>query len=147
MSELKNKFGQNVSWFCLEASVTLKEYQDKDNYTIDDEFEVYGENESGQEGSVNVGVFDLFESAHVALDEKDEEISALTEHLRLKEEECKQLQQDKAELVEALSDINKYMIKMLNSVPVRVAMQKPWINIEHANIALRGGIDALEKQK
>ena len=32
---------------------------------------------------------------------------ALTEHLRLKEEECKQLQQDKAELVEALSYVTE----------------------------------------
>ena len=72
---------------------------------------------------------------------------ALTEHLRLKEEENKQLHQDKAELVEALAGINKYMIEMLNSVPVRVAMQKRWINIEHANIALRGGINAMEKHK
>ena len=79
MSKLKNKFGENVSWFCLEASITLKEYQDKDNYTIDDEFEVYGEDSNGKEGSVSIGVFELFESAHAALDEKDGEISSLTE--------------------------------------------------------------------
>ncbi len=102
MSKLKNKFGENVSWFCLEASITLKEYQDKDNYTIDDEFEVYGEDSNGQEGSVSIGVFELFESAHVALDEKDGDISALTEINRLQSEENKQLQQDKAELLKAL---------------------------------------------
>ena len=34
-----------------------------------------------------------------------EDVIALTEHLRLKEEECKQLQQDKAELVEALKAV------------------------------------------
>ncbi len=39
-----------------------------------------------------------------------EDVIALSEHLRLKEEENKQLQQDKAELVEALrSQINETM--------------------------------------
>ena len=102
MSKLKNKFGENVSWFCLEASITLKEYQDKDNYTIDDEFEVYGEDSNGKEGSVSIGVFELFESAHVALDEKDGEISALTEINRLQSEENKQLAEDNAKLRDAL---------------------------------------------
>ena len=105
MSELKNKFGKNVSWFCLEASITLKEYQDKDNYTIDDEFEVYGEDSNEKEGSVSIGVFELFESAHVALDEKDGEISALTEINRLQSEENKQLAEDNEKLRKFLSSL------------------------------------------
>ena len=105
MSKLKNKFGENVSWFCLEASITLKEYQDKDNYTIDDEFEVYGEDSNGKEGSVSIGVFELFESAHAALDEKDGEISSLTEINRLQSEENKRLSEDNAKLREALQGL------------------------------------------
>ena len=35
-----------------------------------------------------------------------EDVIALSEHLRLKEEECKQLQQDKAELVELLKALS-----------------------------------------
>ena len=105
MSKLKNKFGENVSWFCLEASITLKEYQDKDSYTIDDEFEVYGEDSNGKEGSVSIGVFELFESAHAALDEKDGEISSLTEINRLQSEENKRLSEDNAKLREALQGL------------------------------------------
>ena len=105
MSKLKNKFGENVSWFCLEASITLKEYQDKDNYTIDDEFEVYGEDSNGKEGSVSIGVFELFESAHAALDEKDGDISSLTEINRLQSEENKRLSEDNAKLREALQGL------------------------------------------
>ena len=105
MSKLKNKFGENVSWFCLEASITLKEYQDKDSYTIDDEFEVYGEDSNGKEGSVSIGVFELFESAHAALDEKDGEISSLTKINRLQSEENKRLSEDNAKLREALQGL------------------------------------------
>lgn len=36
-----------------------------------------------------------------------EDVIDLTEHLRLKEEECKQLQQDNAELVEALGYVTE----------------------------------------
>lgn len=92
-NELKNAYGDNVSWFCLEGSITLEAYRDEKSGTIDDEFEVYGEDESGQEGSVNVGVVELLESAHVVIDEKDDQIT--------------QLEKDKAELVEVLVDAQR----------------------------------------
>ena len=37
--------------------------------------------------------------------EMNNKIDGLTEHLQLKEEECKQLQKDKTELVEALDEL------------------------------------------
>ena len=51
---------------------------------------------------------DYHESDWSALNQwnKRQAEDALTEHLRLKEEECKQLQQDKAELVELLKALS-----------------------------------------
>lgn len=77
MSELKNRFANNVSWFCLEGSITLGELKHDREHCIDDEFEVYGEDANGNEGSVNVDVVQLLESAHVVICEKESRISKL----------------------------------------------------------------------
>ena len=66
---------------------------------------MYGEDSNGKEGSVSIGVFELFESAHAALDEKDGEISSLTEINRLQSEENKRLSEDNAKLREALQGL------------------------------------------
>ena len=78
---MKNIYGDNVSWFCYEGSINLQENRCAKTFTLDDEFEVYGENEQGQEGSGSVCVVSLLESAHVSIDEKDAQIKKLTEAL------------------------------------------------------------------
>lgn len=80
-NRMKNIYGDNVSWFCYEGSINLHENRDLKTSTVDDEFEVYGENEQGQEGSCSVCVVSLLEAAHVELDAKDTRIAELEELL------------------------------------------------------------------
>lgn len=54
-------------------------------------------------------------SDDIRIDLLCEDVVALTEHLRLKEEECKQLQQDKAELVEAFKECYEWLDGQLTS--------------------------------
>ena len=46
--------------------------------------------------------------------------TALTEHLQLKEEECKQLQQDKAEFVDRLKELTDDILSGSGSLPLSV---------------------------
>ena len=69
----------------------------------------YHEVHYGDDGcdGVDVGVVysDIESVVHETAENIQLKFDALNEHLRLKEEECKQLQQDKAELVEALKSV------------------------------------------
>ncbi len=78
---MENIYGDNVSWFCLEGSVTLEESKVAGDFLLDDEFEVYGEDSSGNEGSVNVDVIKLLESAHVCIADKDKKIDRMVEEI------------------------------------------------------------------
>jgi hypothetical protein len=85
-NELKNAYGENVSWFCYEGSLALHDNYDEDNagYVVSD-FDIECDN-----GCVNIDTIALLESAHVVIDEKSDQIT--------------QLEKDKAELVEALQN-------------------------------------------
>lgn len=84
-NELKNHYGENTSWFCYEGSVSLKDSTGEKG-TIDDDFEVYGEDEHGYDCSETVDVIELLESAHVIMEEQSTEL----EQLRKELEEVKQ---------------------------------------------------------
>ena len=77
MSKLKNHYGENVAWFCADAAITLEDMRDIESGAIDDAVEVYGEDENGNEGSVEVCIITLLESASVSLNEKDARIKNL----------------------------------------------------------------------
>lgn len=77
MSELKNKFGDNVSWLLIDVAEQIKcELEDSD--TIETGFEIYGETEDGRETQCEVGLVDLLESASVAINDAESEITAIT---------------------------------------------------------------------
>ncbi|EGQ8030294.1 hypothetical protein G5Y03_001146 [Vibrio parahaemolyticus] len=76
MSELKNHYAENVSWFCYEASLIDADFQHAD--LIPDVLEIICDNG----GSIDVDVRNLFESAHVVIEEKDTRIKQLEEALR-----------------------------------------------------------------
>ncbi|MEK1973769.1 hypothetical protein WOB87_11745 [Vibrio parahaemolyticus] len=76
MSELKNHYGENVAWFCADVSISLDETNE--DGMLDSSVEVYGEDEQGREGSTEIEVIKLLESAHVAIGEKDARIDTLT---------------------------------------------------------------------
>ncbi|GHX89629.1 hypothetical protein VCSRO111_0634 [Vibrio cholerae] len=77
MSELKNKFGNNVSWLLIDVAEQIKcELEDSD--TIETGFEIYGETEDGRETQCEVGLVDLLESASVAINDAESEITAIT---------------------------------------------------------------------
>jgi len=82
-NEMRNIYAGNVSWFCYEGSINLYDNRDETTCTLDDEFDVYGEDEDGKEGTCSVCVVSLLESAHVALDEKDTQIEKLTRLVEL----------------------------------------------------------------
>ncbi|EOD9553495.1 hypothetical protein ACJ7RV_002619 [Vibrio parahaemolyticus] len=65
MSELINHYGDNVAWFCYEASLIDADFQHAD--LIPDVLEIICDNG----GSIDVDVRKLFESAHVAIEEKE----------------------------------------------------------------------------
>ncbi|EGQ7791874.1 hypothetical protein I6Y99_003190 [Vibrio parahaemolyticus] len=72
MSELKNHYGDNVTWFCYEASLIDADFQHDD--LIPDVLEIICDNG----GSIDIDVRKLFESAHVVIEEKDARIDTLT---------------------------------------------------------------------
>ncbi len=76
MSELKNHYGENVAWFCADVSISLDETNE--DGMLDSSVEVYGEDEQGREGSTEIEVIKLLESAHVVIEEKDARIDTLT---------------------------------------------------------------------
>ncbi|MCX8914777.1 hypothetical protein [Vibrio parahaemolyticus] len=76
MSELKNHYGDNVAWFCAEATAALSDMAG--DGMLDSSFELYSEDEQGREGFVEIKVLKLFESASVVIEEKDVRINALT---------------------------------------------------------------------
>ncbi|EGR2972976.1 hypothetical protein ABVY18_004151 [Vibrio parahaemolyticus] len=71
MSELKNHYGENVGWFCYEASLIDADFQHDD--LIPDVLEIICDNG----GSIDVDVRKLFESAHVAMEEQQAKIKQL----------------------------------------------------------------------
>ncbi|EPW6724468.1 hypothetical protein ACWONS_003494 [Vibrio parahaemolyticus] len=75
-SSLKNHYGDNVAWFCYEASLIDADFQHDD--LIPDVLEIICDNG----GSIDVDVRNLFESAHVVIEEKDVRIKQLEEALR-----------------------------------------------------------------
>ncbi|AUS00486.1 hypothetical protein NVP1275O_46 [Vibrio phage 1.275.O._10N.286.54.E11] len=97
---MDNIYGDNVSWFYLEGSVTLEESKVAGDFLLDDEFEVYGEDSSGNEGSVNVDVIKLLESAHVCIGDKDKKIDRMVE-------EIAELKGDSLELIKAIKFLYK----------------------------------------
>ncbi|EOD9553076.1 hypothetical protein ACJ7RV_002192 [Vibrio parahaemolyticus] len=68
MSELKNHYGENVGWFCYEASLIDADFKHDD--LIPDVLEIICDNG----GSIDVDVRKLFESAHVAIEEKEQQL-------------------------------------------------------------------------
>jgi len=90
MSDMKNKFGDNVSWFCYEGAISLDDLKEDDG-SLPDEFEVIGEDGQGREGSCTIGVIELLESAHAEMESMKKQlasqISASTKanHLRVKD--------------------------------------------------------------
>lgn len=77
MSELKNKFGNNVSWILIDVAEQIK-CELEDSGTIETGFEIYGETEDGRETQCEVGLVDLLESASVAINDAESEITAIT---------------------------------------------------------------------
>ncbi|EPS5918236.1 hypothetical protein ACVGAB_000826 [Vibrio parahaemolyticus] len=71
-SSLKNHYGDNVAWFCYEASLVDADFQHDD--LIPDVLEIICDNG----GSIDIDVRKLFESAHVVIEEKDARIDTLT---------------------------------------------------------------------
>ncbi len=70
----KNHYGSNVSWFCYEGSLALNDFHDQDGYVLAD-FDIECDN-----GSVNVDVIALLESASVVIDEQSAELKQLREN-------------------------------------------------------------------
>ncbi|EQB7928916.1 hypothetical protein ACYUFO_002209 [Vibrio parahaemolyticus] len=94
MSELKNHYGENVGWFCYEASLIDADFEHSD--LLPDTFEIICDNG----GSIDVDVKTLFESAHVVIEEKDTHINKLQhDNDRLREA-----------LKESLSELKNYEI-------------------------------------
>ncbi|TOG14246.1 hypothetical protein CGJ08_01515 [Vibrio parahaemolyticus] len=77
MSELKNHYGENVAWFCADVSISLDETNE--DGMLDSSVEVYGEDEQGREGSTEIEVIKLLESAHVVIEEQQAKIKELKE--------------------------------------------------------------------
>ncbi|MDG3034203.1 hypothetical protein P7245_22510 [Vibrio parahaemolyticus] len=73
MSELKNHYGENVGWFCYEASLIDADFQHAD--LIPDVLEIICDNG----GSIDVDVRKLFESAHVAIEEQEQQLKLALE--------------------------------------------------------------------
>ncbi|ELA9712818.1 hypothetical protein RG007_003407 [Vibrio parahaemolyticus] len=80
MSEFKNHYGDNVAWFCAEATAALSDMAG--DGMLDSSFELYSEDEQGHEGFAEIEVLKLFESASVAIEEKDERIKQLESALQ-----------------------------------------------------------------
>ncbi len=78
MSELKNHYGENVAWFCADVSISLDETNE--DGMLDSSVEVYGEDEQGREGSTEIEVIKLLESAHVVIEEQQDKIKELKEN-------------------------------------------------------------------
>lgn len=98
MSEFKNHYGENVAWFCADISISLDETNE--DGMLDSSVEVYGEDEQGREGSTEIEVIKLLESAHVVIEEKDTHINKLQhDNDRLREA-----------LKESLSELKNYEI-------------------------------------
>ncbi|MCX8758840.1 hypothetical protein P3581_05370 [Vibrio parahaemolyticus] len=74
MSELKNHYAENVAWFCYEASLIDADFQHAD--LIPDVLEIICDNG----GSIDVDVRNLFESAHVVIEEQQDKIKELKEN-------------------------------------------------------------------
>ncbi|MBE4265288.1 hypothetical protein HJ071_10070 [Vibrio parahaemolyticus] len=68
MRKLKNHYGENVGWFCYEASLIDADFKHDD--LIPDVLEIICDNG----GSIDVDVRKLFESAHVAIEEKEQQL-------------------------------------------------------------------------
>ncbi len=77
MSEFKNHYGENVAWFCAEATAALSDMAG--DGMLDSSFELYSEDEQGREGFAEIEVLKLFESASVVIEEKDVRIDTLTD--------------------------------------------------------------------
>ncbi|WMN77618.1 hypothetical protein NI385_16365 [Vibrio parahaemolyticus] len=78
MSEFKNHYGENVAWFCADVSISLDEANE--DGMLDSSVEVYGEDEQGREGSTEIEVIKLLESAHVVIKKQQAEIKDLKEN-------------------------------------------------------------------
>ncbi|EMK3412204.1 hypothetical protein V8068_001163 [Vibrio parahaemolyticus] len=74
MSEFKNHYGDNVAWFCYEASLIDADFQHDD--MIPDVLEIICDNG----GSIDIDVRKLFESAHVVIEKQEDEIKDLKEN-------------------------------------------------------------------
>lgn len=76
MSELKNKFGDNVSWLLIDVAEQIKcELEDSD--TIESGFEIYGETEDGRETQCDIELVDLLESASVEICSAKDQLTAV----------------------------------------------------------------------
>ncbi|HCG6030319.1 hypothetical protein [Vibrio parahaemolyticus] len=73
MSELKNHYGDNVAWFCYEASLVDADFQHDD--LIPDVLEIICDNG----GSIDIDVRKLFESAHVVMEEQEQQLKLALE--------------------------------------------------------------------
>ncbi|MBY7909921.1 hypothetical protein KW420_09065 [Vibrio fluvialis] len=77
MSELKNKFGDNVSWLLLDVASQIDCELEKSD-TIETGFEIYCETEDGRETRCEVDLVDLLESASVAINDAESERTTIT---------------------------------------------------------------------
>lgn len=77
MSELKNHYGDNVAWFCADVSISLDETNE--DGMLDSSVEVYGEDEQGREGSTEIEVIKLLESAHVVIETQEQQLKLALE--------------------------------------------------------------------
>lgn len=76
MSELKNKFGDNLAWLLSDVAEQVKcSIEESDD--IESSFEIWGETEDGREARCDVDLVDILESAQAVITEKDKAISEL----------------------------------------------------------------------
>ncbi|HCE4911633.1 TPA: hypothetical protein NKV14_003174 [Vibrio parahaemolyticus] len=73
-SSLKNHYGDNVAWFCYEASLVDGDFQHDD--LIPEVLEIICDNG----GSIDIDVRKLFESAHVVIEKQEDKIKELKEN-------------------------------------------------------------------
>lgn len=80
MSELKNMYGDNVDWICVDVAATIRS-ETENGDQIDSCIEVWGETDDGRETRCDVEIADLLESASVAISDASLEIGELKEAL------------------------------------------------------------------